>query len=134
MLPVGLDKVYLLNSPATLKHVLVTNWRNYRKSDFYNKLRPLFGEGIVTNDGDLWRRQRQLMNPAFHGDSLQRIGQIMRTATDEKISTWRNRPAGQAFNMSTEITELSLAIVMESACSPRTPKAAPTPSRTPLTR
>lgn len=114
MLPVGLDKVYLLNSPATLKHVLVTNWRNYRKSDFYNKLRPLFGEGIVTNDGDLWRRQRQLMNPAFHGDSLQRIGQIMRTATDEKISTWRDRPAGQAFNMSTEITELSLAIVMES--------------------
>ena len=114
MLPVGLDKVYLLNSPATLKHVLVDNWRNYRKSDFYNKLRPLFGHGIVTNDGDQWRRQRQLMNPSFHGESLQRIGQIMRAATASKISAWRERPAGQSFNMATEITELSLAIVMES--------------------
>ncbi len=114
MLPVGLDKVYLLNSPATLKHVLVDNWRNYRKSDFYNKLRPLFGQGIVTNDGDDWRRQRQLMNPAFHGDSLKRIGRVMRSATNKKISAWRDRPAGQSFNMSTEITELSLAIVMES--------------------
>jgi cytochrome P450 len=113
MLPIGLDKVYLLNSPATLKHVLVDNWRNYRKSDFYDKLRPLFGHGIVTNDGDQWRRQRQLMNPAFHGDSLQRIGQIMRTATESKIAAWRDRPAGQAFNVSAEITDLSLAIVME---------------------
>ena len=114
MLPVGLDKVYLLNSPATLKHVLVDNWRNYRKSDFYDKLRPLFGQGIVTNDGDAWRRQRQLMNPAFHSESLQRIDQVMRAATASKISAWRERPAGRAFNMATEITELSLAIVMES--------------------
>jgi len=114
LLPVGLDKVYLLNSPATLEHVMVTNWRNYRKSDFYEKLRPTFGNGIVTNDGDQWQRQRQLMNPAFHGNSLQRIGQIMRAATNEKISAWRNRPADQVFNMSTEMTELSLAIVMES--------------------
>lgn len=114
LLRVGLDKVFLLNSPATLQHVLVSNWRNYRKSDFYNKLRPLFGEGIVTNDGNEWQRQRQKMNPAFHGESLQRIGQIMRNATQEKIAAWRQRPADQAFNMSTEMTELSLAIVMES--------------------
>ena len=52
MLPVGLNKLCLLNSPETLKHVLVSNWRNYRKSDFYKKLRPLFGHSIVTSDGD----------------------------------------------------------------------------------
>ena len=114
VLPLGLDKIYLLNSPDTLKHVFITNWRNYRKSDFYNKLRPFFGEGIVTSDGDLWRRQRQQMNPAFHRDSLQRIGQIMRTATSDKILAWRDRPADQTFDMAAEMTELTLAIVMES--------------------
>jgi cytochrome P450 len=114
MLPVGLDRVYLLNSPATLEHVFVSNWRNYRKSDFYDKLRPLFGKGIVTSEGEYWRRQRQLMNPAFHRESLERIGHIMRTATANKIAAWRDRPADQAFNISTEMTELSLAIVMES--------------------
>jgi cytochrome P450 len=57
------------------------------------------------------------MKPAFHRNSLQRIGQIMRTATASKIAAWRERPAGQTFNMSTEMTELSLAIVMESLFS-----------------
>ena len=114
VLPLGLDKIYLLNSPATLEHVFIANWRNYRKSDFYNKLRPFFGEGVVTSDGDYWRRQRQQMNPAFHRESLQRIGQIMRTATNEKISAWRDRPAGRTFDMAAELTELTLAIVMES--------------------
>jgi cytochrome P450 len=112
--PVGTEKLYLLNSPETLKHVLVSNWRNYRKSDFYDKLRPMFGHSIVTAEGDYWRRQRQLMKPAFHRTSMQRIGQVMRTATASKIAAWRDRPAGQTFNMSTEMTELSLAIVMES--------------------
>jgi len=114
MLPVGSDKLYLLNSPDTLKHVFVSNWRNYRKSDFYNKLRPFFGESIVTSDGDYWRRQRQLLKPAFHRTSLQRFGQIMRSATHEKILAWRDRPAGRTFDMAAELTELTLAIVMES--------------------
>src|SRR3546814_2762991 len=39
-LRVGLDTVYVLNSPDALEHVFVSNWRNYRKSDFYNKVRP----------------------------------------------------------------------------------------------
>lgn len=114
MLPVGVGKLCLLNSPETLKHVLVTNWRNYRKSDFYKKLRPLFGHSIVTSDGEYWRRQRQLMQPAFHRDSLHRIGQTMRGATKAKIASWRDRPAGQVFDLSAEMTELSLSIVMDS--------------------
>lgn len=117
MLPLGRDKVYLLNSPETLHHVLVTNWRNYRKSDFYHKLRPTFGYGIVTSDGDYWRRQRQLMNPAFHGDSLRYFADVMRAAAEEKVAAWRARPAGQPLDISTEMTELSLAIVMESLFS-----------------
>ena len=113
-LPIGLDKIYLLNSPETLNHVFVTNWRNYRKSDFYKKLRPFFGNGIVTSDGDYWRRQRQKMNPAFHRDSLQRIGGMMRDITACKIESWRERPAGQTFDIAAELTELTLSIVMQS--------------------
>lgn len=114
MLSIGMEKVYLLNDPDALEHVFVTNWRGYRKSDFYNKVRPLFGNGIATSEGEAWRRQRQLMNPAFHHESLQRIGTIMRTSTAAKVAEWRARPDGQTVDASAEITNLSLAIVMES--------------------
>lgn len=112
-LRVGLETVYVLNSPEAFEHVFVTNWRNYRKSDFYEKLRPTFGRGIVTSEGDFWRKQRQLMNPAFHRESLQRIADIMRARTNETIGTWRARPADTRFNIATEITDLSIRIVLE---------------------
>lgn len=114
LLPIGTEKVFLLNDPNALEHVFVTNWRGYRKSDFYNKVRPLFGNGIATSEGEYWRRQRQLMNPAFHRESLQRIGTIMRDSMAAQVADWHDRPAGQPINMSAEITSLALAIVMES--------------------
>src|SRR3546814_12249714 len=55
-LRVGLDTVYVLHSPDALEHVFVSNWRNYRKSDFYNKVRQLFGKGIETLDRSEERR------------------------------------------------------------------------------
>ncbi len=114
ILPIGREKVFLLNDPDALEHIFVTNWRGYRKSDFYNKVRPLFGNGIATSEGEFWRRQRQLMNPAFHRESLQRIGTIMRASTAAKVAEWRARPDSQTANVSAEMTNLSLAIVMES--------------------
>lgn len=114
MLSIGMEKVYLLNDPGALEHIFVTNWRGYRKSNFYNKVRPLFGNGIATSEGEAWRRQRQLMNPAFHRESLQRIGTIMRRSIAAEVTEWRARPDGQTTDASAEITNLSLAIVMES--------------------
>ena len=114
ILPIGMEKVFLLNDPDAIEHIFVTNWRGYRKSDFYNKVRPLFGNGIATSEGEFWRRQRQLMNPAFHRDSLARIGTIMRTTTAAKAAEWRAHPDGHTANVSAELTNLSLAIVMES--------------------
>jgi cytochrome P450 len=114
ILPIGMEKVFLLNDPDALEHVFVTNWRGYRKSDFYNKVRPLFGNGIATSEGEFWRRQRQLMNPAFRRESLQRIGAIMRASTAAKVAEWRTHPGDHITNVSVEMTNLSLTIVMES--------------------
>lgn len=113
-LPVGLEKVMLLNDPDAIEHVFQTNWRNYRKSDFYDKVRPLFGNGIATSEGDFWRRQRQLTNPAFHRKSLTRMGEIMRESTQAMLDTWTGRRDEGAFNLSDDLTALTLRIVVES--------------------
>jgi cytochrome P450 len=113
-LPIGAEKVLLMNSPVAIEHVFQSNWRNYRKSDFYDKLRPLLGNGIATSEGDFWRRQRQITNPAFHRKSLTRMGEIMRDRTRDMIDGWADRAGGGAFDLSEDLTGLTLRIVVES--------------------
>src|SRR5437868_4396194 len=64
----------LLAHPNAVEHVLQKNSRNYRKPDLFNKpLRELFGDGLVTSEGDLWKSQRKLIQPAF---TRQHIGRF----------------------------------------------------------
>lgn len=116
-LKVGAETVFVLNSPDAFEHLFVTNWRNYRKSSFYDKLRPTFGNGIVVSEGEYWRKQRQLMNPAFHKDSLARIGETMRRKSCEHVERLRDLGPHETFDMSAEITDLSIEIVLESLFS-----------------
>src|SRR5574338_637961 len=55
-------------NPDIVKHVLQDNQRNYVKK--YDQAKPLLGEGLVTSEGELWRRQRRLIQPAFHKQKL----------------------------------------------------------------
>lgn len=116
-LRVGAETVYVLNSPDAFEHLFVTNWRNYQKSSFYDKLRPTFGDGIVVSEGDFWRKQRQLMNPAFHKQSLARIGETMRRKAREHVTKLHAHGPDEVFDMSAEITDLSIEIVLESLFS-----------------
>ena len=113
-LRVGPDTVFVLNSPEAFEHVFITNWRNYRKSSFYDKLVPTFGKGIVVSEGEFWRKQRQLMNPAFHRESLQRIGETMRRKTRERIARIAAFGPDATFDLSAEITDHSIEVVLES--------------------
>ena len=48
----------MINKPEYIEHVLLTNQRNYRKSDFLRRiLGPLLGEGLLISEGELWRRR-----------------------------------------------------------------------------
>ncbi len=87
-LPAGPKRVYLVNHPDHIKRVLQDNHRNYRLTPFYGKLRPIFGEGLLTSEGDLWRRQRHLIQPAFHRQRLERLGTLMTAAAATMLGRW----------------------------------------------
>ena len=61
---------YLLNDAQAAHRVLVENARGYHKSPNYGGLKVMLGEGLLTSEGDHWRRQRKLAQPAFHRDRL----------------------------------------------------------------
>ncbi|MBX7058753.1 MAG: cytochrome P450 [Leptospirales bacterium] len=86
----GLRKVtYLINEPALVDEVLTTRARSFRKDFFTRRLSNLLGQGLLTSEGELWRRQRRLIQPAFHRERVDSYAQIMTEETARRIQAWK---------------------------------------------
>jgi hypothetical protein len=65
---------WVINHPDDVKRVLLSNHRNYTKGEGMDRVKILLGNGIMTSEGDFWRRQRRMIQPAFHRRILDRFG------------------------------------------------------------
>jgi cytochrome P450 len=103
--------VFLVH-PDHIKHVLQDNARNYVKGIVIAKLKVLIGDGLFTSEGDFWRRQRRLSQPAFHRDHLAGFATTMTETTTAMLDRWAARArTGAPFDVSAEMSGLTLGIV-----------------------
>jgi cytochrome P450 len=105
--------VYQVNHPDGVQHILQDNNRNYGK-DTLNLpfVTMLLGNGLVTSDGDLWLRQRRLMQPAFHHRHVAALVEQMSQATLEMLAGWQPEAAsGEPLDIAEEMMSLTLNIV-----------------------
>jgi cytochrome P450 len=86
----------LLNHAAHIRYVLRTNNRNYLKSRHYEPVKLVVGEGLIANEGDAWRRQRRLMQPAFHRKRIADLASLMVDETENMLERWASSPAAGA--------------------------------------
>jgi cytochrome P450 len=104
---------YLVTHPADIARVLHENHRNYRKQTrTYAKIRGLLGDGLVTSDGDVWRRQRRLMQPAFQHQQIAGFAPIVTELAGAVLESWRApERRGEPIDIGGEMTHLTLGIV-----------------------
>ena len=101
----------VVNQPEAVRRVLVTNSSNYRKGrDAVALLAPLMGNGLLTSDGEDWRRQRRTALPAFHRKSLLGLVPLMSRATAETLVRWEAMGDGATIDVSREMRRLSFTI------------------------
>jgi cytochrome P450 len=99
--------------PELAQHVLVKNHRNYVKSRSYEGLRLVLGNGLVTSEGEHWRKQRKLAQPAFHRQRLAALADVMAQCVDECLAAWdaRTRRGTAEIDVHHEMMQLTLRIV-----------------------
>ncbi len=110
-LPLGVINPYLVSDPALIEQVLVSDNKSYSK-DFFMRLlgREALGQGLLSSEGDFWRRQRRLAQPAFHRERLLSYGDTMVRCAEEYAA--RLRP-GERRALHHDMMELTLHIVVK---------------------
>ena len=94
--------------PEYIESVLVTQSNNFVKSKDYRAMRRVLGNGLLLSEGDFWRRQRKLIQPAFHQGRITAYAQIMIDYTQRMLASWSD---GQALDMHEAMMRLTLGIV-----------------------
>lgn len=113
----GPMRYVVVEDPVAIKHVLLDNVKNYVKSRNYSGIKLLLGNGLLTSEGDFWRRQRKLSQPAFHRDRMSGFVESMASATDEAVTRWnemgKSAGKGGAFEVDVheEMNRLTFHIV-----------------------
>lgn len=81
-------RVYLLNHPDYVKHVLQDNHQNYTRNPTFERFKLVLGENLLTSEGEFWRRRRRLEQPAFHYKKVAEYSRIFTECTGSMLDRW----------------------------------------------
>jgi cytochrome P450 len=101
--------LYVLRHPDHLREVLVTRASSFRKThSAFARLSLVLGDGLLTTDGDVWRRQRRMVQPAFSQARLAGYAGVMADEAARAASEWRE---GDVRDMNREMMQVTLRVV-----------------------
>ena len=82
---IGPKAMYLVNHPDLAKHVLADNAANYHKGIGLQEARRALGDGLLTSDGDTWRKQRRTIQPVFQPKRISRQAAVVASEVDALV-------------------------------------------------
>jgi cytochrome P450 len=105
-------RTFVVNEPNGVRHVLLDNAQNYKKSELSRRiLEPGLGRGLITTDGELWRRHRRIMAPAFDPRSVAGYAPVMTEVTEEMLAQWDALPERSEVDVAVAMMHTTLHII-----------------------
>lgn len=105
--PIGPRTLILVSGPDEIEEILIKEQRAFSKGTTLKAAERVLGHGLLSSEGDFWRRQRRLSQPAFHHSRIQQYGKTMVSYTTDQMGDWRT---GQTRDMAREMSALTLKI------------------------
>lgn len=112
--------VYIASAdPEVMRHVLLGNADNYVKD--IRSMAPfldLLGQGLLSSDGPLWKRQRAVLARAFRIDALKNVADVTRRAVERASQTLdEHARGGEALDVGALFRRLTLQVIAEATLS-----------------
>jgi cytochrome P450 len=108
----GVD-VYATRDLGFAQYVLVDNWHNYVKGQWIGRVALLLGKGLMVSKGDLWKRQRKMIQPAFNPDSVATATQLISAVNARLLSKWQLAASrNENVNVTRDVSGMALEVVL----------------------
>lgn len=108
----------VIHDPDDIRRVLLTNRGNYVKGAGLERVRVLLGNGLIVSDGDLWARQRRMIQPAFQGQATRGFAPVVRQVNADLLTRWRaHADSGEPIDLTHELSSVALEIVLRALFS-----------------
>ncbi len=96
---------YVINSPELIREVLITKADHFNKTKLFKRVAE--EDTLFTGDGDFWKKQRKLLQPAFHTGRIGGYVDVMRDYTNAYLEKWED---GEQRSITNDVTEITIRI------------------------
>ncbi|MDH5310987.1 MAG: cytochrome P450, partial [Gammaproteobacteria bacterium] len=112
-------RTYFVNDPDEIRRILVRRHVKYRKGPGFERVEMLLGNGIIVSDGDVWRRARTMVQPAFSRQNVHRLLDTMIVCCERRAERWQAVAAsGGVLNITREMSEFALELILRAIFGP----------------
>jgi len=110
---------WILNNPEDVRQVLLHHHDRYAKGlGLIDRVAILLGNGIIVSHGELWKRQRRMIQPAFTKRSHAVFAQVICQRLDQELQDWRGRAQhGEVLDITLALSRMALDIVLRALFS-----------------
>jgi cytochrome P450 len=107
--------VYVVSDPRYADHVLRENWQNYKKGQAIKRVGLLLGNGLMVSEGEFWKSQRRMIQPAFHHEAIAALAGVFVAANAALLNRWERAARENAnVNVTRDVSLMVLNVVLSS--------------------
>jgi cytochrome P450 len=104
---------YFINDPEDVRRILVKRHARFDKGPGFERVKMLLGNGLIVSDGDIWRRSRTMIQPAFSRQKVHALTDVMTDCAVTLEKRWSEVvAAGGTINITEETNRFALDLIV----------------------
>ena len=104
---------YFVNDAVEVRRILARRHTRYHKGPGFERVKMLLGNGLIVSDGDVWRRSRTMIQPAFSRQNVHRLMTVMVECSDRRAVRWAAAAdSGETLNITEETSDFALELIL----------------------
>ncbi|MGI7959515.1 cytochrome P450, partial [Campylobacter coli] len=110
--------LYVINDTKEVKRMMVDEVKEFPKSAFLHELlSPLLGESIFTTNGEVWKKQRELLRPSFEMTRISKVFNLMSEAVEDMMKRFEKYPNGSIIEVDEAMTFITADVIFRTIMS-----------------